>query len=211
MISYLKGYPVSIWQRGNNRTLLTLEVQQVGYEVQVPARWANSIVPSTQEQLQVFTHQQVKDDQLVLYGFATAAERDLFRQLIAVSGIGAQMAIALLDTLPLTDLVQTIVSGNVRRLTQTPGVGKKTAERIILELKAKLSEWRRATNLPEQSLGVAMQLQEEIELTLLAIGYSQQEIQQALSVLSQNPQLQQQTNPEDWIREAIAWLSQQYP
>lgn len=211
MISYLKGYPASIGQRGNNRTLLILEVQQVGYELQVPARWANGLVPASQEQLQVFTHQQVKDDQLVLFGFATAAERDLFRQLIAVSGIGAQMAIALLDTLPLTDLVQTIVSGNVRRLTQTPGVGKKTAERIILELKAKLSEWRRATNLPEQSLGIAMQLQEEVELTLLAIGYSQQEIQAALQVLSQNPQLQPQTNPEAWIRDAIAWLSQQDP
>ncbi|MGB0560980.1 MAG: Holliday junction branch migration protein RuvA [Spirulinaceae cyanobacterium] len=211
MINYLKGNPVSIGQRGSNRTMLTLEVQQVGYAVQVPARWANSIIPSGQEQLQVFTHQQIKDDQLVLYGFATAAERDLFQQLIAVSGIGAQMAIALLDTLPLTDLVQTIVTGNVRRLTQTPGVGKKTAERIILELKAKLSEWRRATNLPEQTLAVSMQLQEEVELTLLAIGYSQSEIQAAWGVLSQDPQLQQQTEPEAWIREAIAWLSQQYP
>ncbi|MEM8640768.1 MAG: Holliday junction branch migration protein RuvA [Cyanobacteria bacterium P01_G01_bin.54] len=210
MINYLKGNPVTVGQRGSNRTMLTLEVQQVGYALQVPSRWASSIVPSPQDILQVFTHQQVKDDQLVLYGFATAVERDLFRQLIAVSGIGAQMAIALLDTFPLTDLVQTIVSGNVRRLTQTPGVGKKTAERIILELKAKLSEWRRATNLPEQSLGVSMQLQEEVELTLLAIGYAQSEIQAAWGVLSQDPQLQQQTEPEEWIRAAIAWLSQEY-
>lgn len=209
MISYLKGYPITVWQRGNNRTLLTLDVHQVGYEVQVPKRWGSSVLPSTEELLQVFTHQQVKDDQLVLYGFATAAERDLFRQLIAVSGIGAQMAIALLDTFPLTDLVQTIVSGNVRRLTQTPGVGKKTAERIILELKAKLAEWRQATNLPEQTLAVAAQLQEEVDLTLLAIGYTQQEIQQAMAIVSQDPQVQAQTEPEAWIRAAIAWLSQQ--
>lgn len=210
MISYLKGYPAAIHQRGNSRKLLILEVQNIGYELQIPKRWAEIIQVNFDEPLIVYTHQQVRDDQIVLYGFPTIAERDLFRQLIAVSGIGAQMAIALLDTLSLTDLVQAIVTKNIRVLVRTPGVGKKTAERLVLELKTQLAEWRQTEPIPEGELSpLAMQIREDVELTLLAIGYTQREIQHALNVLLQDPSLQDETQPEAWIRSAIAWINEQ--
>jgi holliday junction DNA helicase RuvA len=158
--------------------------------------------------VQVFTHLQVREDQMVLFGFASMAERDLFRQLVSVSGVGPQLAVALLDTLGLQDLVQAIVSSNTRLLSRTPGVGTKTAERIALELKAKLADWRLQsglTTLPDAA--PATTIQEDVEMTLLALGYTTSEIMQALRAVGQNTALSKNADAEDWIREAIAWLS----
>ncbi|HEY9642272.1 MAG TPA: Holliday junction branch migration protein RuvA, partial [Coleofasciculaceae cyanobacterium] len=143
----------------------------------------------------------------VLFGFGSMAERDLFRQLISVSGIGPQMAMALLDTLGLADLVQAIVSGNTRLLSRTPGVGPKTAERIALELKSKLSEWRMQSGFTPDAAPVSS-VQEDVEMTLLALGYTNSEITQALRAVGQKTALAKTAQAEDWIREAIAWLSQ---
>ena len=206
MINYLKGTVADI-QKGNNRVMLILEVNQIGYEVQILPRMTGQL-PTTGEVVQVFTHQQVKEDQVVLYGFASGAERDLFRQLVSVSGIGAQLAIALLETLGLQDLVQAIVGGNTRILAKTPGVGTKTAERLALELRTKLSEWRNQEGLSTSvPAGVSPAIQEEVEMTLLALGYTGAEVMQALQAVSQDSSLSKKPNAEEWIREAIAWLS----
>lgn len=206
MIGYLKGSVVSL-QTGK-RTILTLEVHQVGYDLQVPARIRQQL-PVDGESMQVFTHLQVREDQLTLFGFASAAERDLFRQLVAVSGIGPQLALALIDSLGLQDLVQAIVSSNTRLLSKTPGVGAKTAERIALELKTKLSEWRNQTGLTAApAAGPVGTVQEDVEMTLLALGYSTQEVMQALQQVGQNKALAKNDDAEAWIRDAIAWLSQ---
>jgi Holliday junction DNA helicase RuvA len=132
MISYLKGAIAAVQKLSSNRVILTLEVNQVGYDLQITPRMLQSL-PGAGELVQVFTHQQVKEDQIVLYGFGSLAERDLFRQLISVSGVGPQLGMALLDGMGLPDLVQAIVSGNTRLLSRTPGVGAKTAERLALE------------------------------------------------------------------------------
>ncbi|HLO52542.1 MAG TPA: Holliday junction branch migration protein RuvA [Kamptonema sp.] len=206
MINYLKGTVADI-QKSSNRVILILEVNQIGYEVQILPRMTGQL-PPTGEVVQVFTHQQVKEDQIVLYGFISGAERDLFRQLVSVSGIGAQLAIALLETLGLQDLVQAIVGGNTRILAKTPGVGNKTAERLALELRTKLSEWRNQEGLSTSvPAGVSSVIQEEVEMTLLALGYTGAEVMQALQALSQDSNLSKKGNAEDWIREAIAWLS----
>ncbi len=126
MISYLKGTVASVVKTTGNRVILTLEVNSCGYDLQIPARLAAEL-PATGEAVQVFTHLQIREEQPVLYGFGSLAERDLFRQLLSVSGIGASSAIALLDTLELPDLVQAIVSSNIQLLIQAPGVGGKTA------------------------------------------------------------------------------------
>jgi holliday junction DNA helicase RuvA len=207
MITYLKGTIIEIDRRTNNRTLLILEVNQIGYEIQVPNRVTQQI---TEEDpiFQVFTHVQTKEEQTVLFGFGSKAERDLFRQLISVSGVGAQLAIALLDTLELTDLIQAIVSGNIRLLTKAPGVGNKIAERMALELKTKLKQWRINLGLSESTSSVVSSaIQEDVETTLLALGYTNLEIVEALQALSQDPQLAANPQPEEWIKRAIAWLS----
>jgi holliday junction DNA helicase RuvA len=206
MISYLKGTVANI-AKGSNRVILTLEVNQIGYEIQILPRVTGQLPPSG-EIAQIFTHQQVKEDQIVLYGFGSATERDLFRQLTSVSGVGAQLAIALLDTLGLQDLVQAIVGGNTRILAKTPGVGAKTAERLALELKSKLSEWRQHEGLTTSvAAGVPAAIQEEVEMVLLAMGYTGAEVLQALQTLSQDSNLANKSNADDWIKEAITYLS----
>src|ERR671932_1011022 len=157
MISYLKGTVATIQKSSGNRVTLVLDVNQIGYELQIPRRLSQEIQAASGGIVQVFTHLQIREDQQILYGFASAAERDLFRQLISVSGIGAQLAIALIDTLGLPNLVQAIVTGNIRALSKTPGVGNKTAERIALELKTKLAEWRQLAGVttPASSTGPA--------------------------------------------------------
>ncbi|NJN29810.1 MAG: Holliday junction branch migration protein RuvA [Synechococcales cyanobacterium RM1_1_8] len=207
MITFLKGVVVGI-QRANSRVMLFLDVQGVGYEVQIVPR-LQSDIPIAGETTQVFTHLQVREDQWTLFGFSSIVERDLFRQIIGVSGVGAQSALALLNTLPTADLVQAIVASNVRLLSQAPGIGKKTAERLALELRAKLTEWRESAGLlTAPGAGPVATVQEDVEMTLLALGYSSQEIVQALDAVGQQKSLSKTADVEDWIREAITWLSQ---
>jgi Holliday junction DNA helicase RuvA len=207
MLGYLKG-TIAALQKTGQRVILTIEVNNTGYDMQVVPRLLQTL-PELGKTVQIFTHQQIREDQLVLYGFESAAERDLFRQLISVSGIGPQMAIALLDTLGLQDLVQAIVSGNTRMLARSPGVGSKTAERIALELRSKLAEWRQQSGLLTAPLaGPTLEVQEDAELTLLALGYTTSEIQQALQAVGQSTALPKNASAEEWIRLAIAWLSQ---
>ena len=204
MISYLKGIAIHIQTPANNRAILVLEVNQVGYELQVPQHMATEVVPNSE--IQVFTHQQVREDAISLYGFSSAAERDLFRQLISVSGVGASLAIALLDKLGIADTVSAIVTSNIQRLSTAPGVGKKTAERLALELRSKLGQWRIAAGLtaelPLTSLEPTMQA--EVEMTLLALGYTNADIHHALQAISQDSLMVKSPNIEDWLRLAIA-------
>jgi Holliday junction DNA helicase RuvA len=158
--------------------------------------------------MQLFTHLQLREDQFTLFGFGSAAERDLFRQLISVSGVGPQLAMALLDTLGLADLVQAIVVGNTRLLAKTPGVGNKTADRIALELKTKLAEWREQAGMVAiPSAAPIATIQEDVEMTLLALGYTNSEIGRALQAVGESTTLAKSADAEAWIREAIAWLS----
>ena len=211
MISYLKGKAVEISKSVTNKTILIIEVNQIGYEVQIASRLARLLSIEAEEIVQIFTHQQIREDQQILYGFASAAERDLFRQLIGVSGIGTQSAIALIDSLGLNELVGAIVNNKVSTLTKTPGIGKKTAERLILELKTKLSTWKEVAGVEvETSATNAMpktEIIEELEMTLLALAYTPEEIEQAIVAISQDNLLLKNPNVEEWLRSAISWLS----
>ncbi|MBP0001073.1 MAG: Holliday junction branch migration protein RuvA [Cyanobacteria bacterium SID2] len=211
MLSYLKGSIANVARSTPNRTLLTVEVHGIGYELQITPRFAKHL-PPLGESLQVFCDLQQRDDRPVLYGFSSAAERDLFRQLIRASGVGSQLALALLDTLELSDLVQAIVAGNHRILSQTPGVGKKTAERISLELRSKLSEWREQVQLatvPEA--GLTAEVQEDVEMTLLALGYRPDEVMQAINALAGDTGFTERDDAEAWIKGCVAWLSRELP
>ncbi len=211
MISYLKGKKVEIIKTTQNRLFLILEVNSIGYEMQISSRFARQLDIEQDEPIQIFTHLQIQEDKQILYGFSSAAERDLFRQLVAVSGIGMQLAIALIDTLGISDLVGAIVTSNIPTLTKTPGVGKKTAERIALELKTKLAQWHKISGVevqqPEAVFAPKPEIREDLEMTLLALGYTNEEIEQVLTALSQDNQLLKNPNVEEWIRSAIAWLS----
>lgn len=206
MISYLKGIVAGIQNVGTNRVLLTLEVNGIGYDLQIPQRLAKQL-PTAGDLVQIFTHYQVREEIPLLYGFSSPAERDLFRHLLSVSGVGAASAIALLDTLELPDLVQAIIAANTQILIQAPGVGKKIAERICLELKAKLIEWRKSAGFFVATEGPAPGILEEVQMTLFALGYTAHEVSHALHVVSEDIGLPKDAYVEDWIKQAIAHLS----
>ena len=213
MISYLKGIKVEITKTTQNRLFLILDVNNVGYEMQISSRFARKLDEEiADEPICVFTHLQIAEDKQILYGFPSAAERDLFRQLTAVSGIGMQLAIALIDTLGISELVGAIVTSNITTLTKTPGVGKKTAERIALELKTKLAQWHKISKMevqqPEAVFAPKAEIKDDLEMTLLALGYTNEEIEQVLTALSRDEQLLKNNNVEEWIRSAIAWLNE---
>lgn len=209
MISYLKGIVAGIQNNNGNRHTLTLEVNGIGYDLQIPARLAQQL-PGSGGEVQIFTHYQIREEVPLLYGFGSPGERDLFRHLLSVSGVGAALAIALLDTLELPDLVQAIIAGNTQLLIQSPGVGKKTAERLCLELKSKLVEWRKTAGFFVATGGPAPSILEEVQMTLLALGYTANEVSHALHVVSEDVGLPKDAYVEEWIKGAIAHLSTEY-
>ncbi|MBW4624158.1 MAG: Holliday junction branch migration protein RuvA [Brasilonema octagenarum HA4186-MV1] len=209
MISYLKGIVAAIQDNSVHRHTLTLEVNGIGYDLQIPARLAQQL-PNTGGEVQIFTHYQIREEVPLLYGFGSPGERDVFRHLLGVSGVGAAIAIALLDTLELAELVQTIITGNIQLLVQAPGVGKKTAERICLELKSKLVEWRKTAGFFVATGGPAPGIIEEVQMTLLALGYTANEVSHALHVVSEDIGLPKDAFVEEWIKQAITHLSTEY-
>src|SRR5690606_21174494 len=116
---------------------ICLDVGGVGYEIDVPMSTLYQL-PELGGKVSLYTHLVVREDAHTLFGFATAAERTTFRQLIRISGIGARMALAVLSGLTVAELAQVVTLQEPGRLTRIPGIGKKTAERLLLELKGKL-------------------------------------------------------------------------
>ena len=206
MISYLKGIVAGVQSYGANRHILTLEVNSMGYDLQVTSRLSQQL-PGLGEEIQIFTHYQIRDEVPFLYGFSSPADRELFRYLISVSGIGASLAIALLDTLELPDLVQAVITANLQLLIQTPGIGKRNAERICLELKTKLIEWRKNAGFLVATGGPMPGILEEVQMTLLALGYTAQEVNNSLHYVSEEIGLPNDSCVEDWIKQAIIYFS----
>ena len=120
-----------------NPAQLIVDCNGVGYEVGVPMSTFYNL-PATGERVTLLTHMVVREDAQLLYGFGTTQERELFRELIKISGIGARTALAILSGMSVNDLAQAVTLQEVGRLTRIPGIGKKTAERLLLELKGKL-------------------------------------------------------------------------
>ena len=186
MIGRLSGNLILI--EGN---LLLLDVAGVGYEVEVSAGvLANS--PQTGVQLTLFTHFVVREEAQLLFGFADQRERDLFRAYIRINGVGPKMALALISSISPAALASAVQANEVGVLTKVPGVGKKTAERLMVELKSRLD-----TLLPDgiaslgsQVVGADRQAGREAEEALLALGYkpaqSADAVQQALQALARD-------------------------
>ena len=134
MIGRLSGKLLS-----KNPPQVLLDVGGVAYEVDVPMSTFYAL-PATGDAVTLLTHLIVREDAHVLYGFATAEERTAFRQLIRISGVGARTALSVLSGLSVSELAQAVAMQDAVRLTKVPGIGKKTAERLLLELKGKLSD-----------------------------------------------------------------------
>lgn len=174
---------------------ITLDVHGVGYEVDVPMSTFYNL-PGVAERVALFTHMVVREDGQFLYGFLTDDERATFRQLLKISGIGARTALAVLSGLSANDLAQAVTLQDAGRLVKIPGIGKKTAERLLLELRDRLPK-RGAAN----TLDAAPDAGSDILNALLALGYSEREAMLAMK------QLPPGASVTDGIRQALKLLS----
>jgi Holliday junction DNA helicase RuvA len=151
-----------------------VDVGGVAYELDVPMSTFYGL-PATGEAVSLYTHLVVREDAHTLYGFATLEERSTFRQLIRISGIGARTALAVLSGLSVADLAQAVTLQEPASLTRIPGIGKKTAERLLLELKGKLAE---------VSVSRAPEPASDVLHALVALGYSDKEAMAAVKGLA---------------------------
>lgn len=161
---------------------IVLDVSGVGYEIDLPIP-DFATVGKIGNKVAVYTHLVVREDAHSLYGFATLEGRDTFRQLIKVSGIGPRIALALLSTLTPSELYQALDNSDVARLTQTPGIGKKMAERMILELKGKLHIDRVDNTDGFYSDMGSNLVYDDIMNALLSLGYADKEVKNTLKLL----------------------------
>jgi Holliday junction DNA helicase RuvA len=219
MIGWLQGELADPWQQDKRQGLLLI-CQGVGYEVQVSQRqWQR--LPGSGSRLSLWIHHAIRDDGWTLYGFEERRERDLFRELVAVSGVGPQMALGLLGSMGAPELVQAIVRADLRSLAQAPGVGKRTAERLAVELRSRLEQrWLAGPPLAVMdgstgsggaaAAGLALSPEnlEEVQLTLTALGYEPLEIRRALECAAHQG-LSGPAEAEVWIRACLQWLGQQ--
>jgi Holliday junction DNA helicase RuvA len=154
-----------------------IDVNGVGYELDVPMS-SYYHLPALGERATLLTHFVVREDAQQLFGFLTAAERGAFRELIRIAGVGPRTALAVLSGLSVAELTQSIAQQQSGRLLKVPGIGKKTAERLLLELKGKL-----APDLGAPGAAVVDAAQADIVQALLALGYSEREAAAALKTL----------------------------
>lgn len=162
-----------------NPPQIVLDVNGVGYELDVPMSTFYNL-PAVGETVSLLTHFVVREDAQLLFGFGSVEERNAFRQLLKISGVGARTALSILSGLSVADLAQAVTAQEAGRLVKVPGIGKKTAERLLLELKGKLG-----AELPvvAGSGGLQNEAQLDILQALVALGYSDKEAQLALKAL----------------------------
>jgi len=162
-----------------NPPQVLVEAGGVGYDIDVPMSTFYNL-PATGEKTALLTHLVVREDAHVLYGFATEAERAAFRQLIRISGVGARTALSVLSGMSVNDLAQAVATQDAARLTKVPGIGKKTAERLLLELKGKLADVLPGAG---GASGAASGGGNDVLNALLALGYSEKEALLAIKAL----------------------------
>jgi Holliday junction DNA helicase RuvA len=179
-----------------NPPQIVVDVHGVGYEIDVPMSTFYNL-PACGEKVTLLTHFAVREDAHCLYGFGSEGERFAFRQLLKISGVGARTALSVLSGLSVADLAHAVAMQEAGRLTKVPGIGKKTAERLLLELKGKL-----ATALPAATAATATaDNRHDILNALLALGYNEREAQSAMKPLPTD------VGTSDGIRQALKLLS----
>jgi Holliday junction DNA helicase RuvA len=207
MISFLSGTLVE-----KAAPLLVLDVNGVGYEVQASLN-TFSALPKIGGDIRLLTHFVVREDAQLLYGFSDANERQLFRTLIKVNGVGPKLALAILSGMDVAHFSRCVLAADVKSLTRLPGVGKKTAERLIVEMKDRIREWHddssaisdlaNGDNTNSDGINQSLMLA-EAETALIALGYKPVEASKALAKLD----MEAINSSEDAIRAALKTMLQ---
>jgi Holliday junction DNA helicase RuvA len=154
---------------------LLVEAGGVGYEVEAPMTTFYRL-PQAGEDIYIYTHLVVRDDAHLLFGFATEDERRLFRALLKVNGVGPRLALTILSGIEASEFAACIQEGDVARLVRLPGVGKKTAERLVIEMKDRLKDWQDSTAaLPAAASSTGTRAADDAISALISLGYKPQE------------------------------------
>ncbi|MFH1893222.1 MAG: Holliday junction branch migration protein RuvA [Candidatus Zixiibacteriota bacterium] len=192
MYEYVSGRLVL--KRGSN---VVIDVGGIGYLIAVPQSTLRSL-PDVGSNVRVLTHFHVTDSGQQLFGFLTEAERDIFKNLISISGIGPKLALTVLSGVSTGQFAELLAADDVAHLTAIPGIGKKTAARIIVELKSKLPQ---LTATSEQAV-----VPEEAILALQSLGYSQYEVKKVIEKLSSQIGRDKlaQLSTEDFLKAALS-------
>jgi len=180
-----------------------IDVQGVGYEVQAPMSTFYKL-SDIEQPIILYTHLSIRDDAHVLFGFATETERHFFRALIKVNGVGPKLALSILSGIEPVDFVQCIQAGNLAQLIRIPGVGKKTAERLVVEMRDKLKDWQQqgvdldADKTDNAAALVQISAVDDAISALIALGYPPQKASQWVHGLNAEG-----LRSEDLIRQAL--------
>ena len=180
-----------------------VDVGGVGYRLFIPLSTFYTLPDSGDVSL--YTHTHVREDALQLYGFLTLEEKELFRILIGISGIGPKLAVNILSHIPVSDLKNAIATGDVRRLSGLPGIGKKTAERLVLELKDKVgpaSGSAAAAETPMSAASSSASLIEDVLSALVNLGYKENQARKVLEAMELAPEI----TMEDALKGALKVL-----
>ena len=202
MYAYIKGILAEITEDA-----IIVENQGIGYEIAVPGQ-VFDYLPSVGEEVKIYTYHYVREDAILLYGFLTKEDVRIFKMLIGVSGIGPKGALAILSVLSTDDLRFAILGDDAKAIAKAPGVGAKTAQRVIIELKDKLSvedafEQKLANQAQKAELNPAVGVKNEAILALTSLGYSQSE---ALKVL-QGIEISPDDQVEDVLKMALKQMA----
>ena len=188
MISWLKGQIIQNWQLSSKKGVV-LKVGDVGYEIQLLSKQINLI--DNEKSFEFWIHQIIREDCINLYGFSTIRQRDLFRKIISVNGIGAQIGMSLLEDLEVNQLVDAIDENDVNLLTKSQGIGKRIAERLVVELKNKLQQFKdnkqsTINNKNTKNSNTFSKYLEEIKSILNSLGYMDNEIKDSIQLITNN-------------------------
>ena len=202
MFDYFKGF-ITDKRKNSKGTYLSIETSGVGYLLEVTERDFSSIVIDEDKPQKIFALMTHREDAMTLYGFLNKETRDIFQILLSVSGVGAKMAIALLNEFDACDVISLVIDGNYKELTRAKGVGPKLAQKIILELKDKLIK----TEIPKASSPGIPQTQaiSDTQAVLLSLGYEEDEIEDAIKQVI--PTIVDTSNSEEFLRKALTTLS----
>lgn len=181
---------------------LILDVGGVGYEVEVPMTTLYRL-PSVGEPLTLHTHLVVREDAQLLYGFAEKREREFFRELIRLNGVGPKLALALMSGLEVDELVRCVQAGDTSTLVKVPGVGKKTAERLLVELKDRFKAWETLPGMTglviePSSVSSVSSAESDALSALISLGYKPQEASRAVAAVKEDG-----LSSEEMIRRAL--------
>ena len=162
---------------------LLIDVQGVGYEVEAPMTTFYNL-PEIDQEVRLFTHMVVREDAQLLFGFYSEEERQMFRTLIKVNGVGPKMAIAILSSIEAQEFANSIHEGDAARLVKLPGIGKKTAERLIVEMRDKLDNWEiKLATTGTSTIQSASSIENDATSALVSLGYKPQEASRLISNL----------------------------